>query len=165
MRGVIAIGLMFWANTAAALPDSGCYTRVYGEVHLENNPDQVVAAIRLRFTDFDDTSDTVGADIEAVFADQGHAAADGFGGKVLAQSLFCQEIEGTTKCMVDCDAGSFDVVRQDGGVLEIRTYGVEMGEWEGCSGYSNLSEGTGEAVTYRLFRTDDAACMGFKYDQ
>lgn len=168
MRGLIAIGLMAWAGVAAALPDSGCYARVYGETHLENNPDQVVAAIRLRFTDFQDAPDAAQADIEAVFADQGHAAWDGWdglGGKVLAQSLFCQDMDGMTKCMVDCDGGTFDVVHQDGGLLDIRTRFLTMGEWEGCSGYSNLAEEIGQPVTYRLFRTEDAACTGFKYDQ
>ncbi|MFQ6553177.1 hypothetical protein AAD018_012645 [Aestuariibius insulae] len=165
MRSIICISVGLCAGSAGALPEPGCYVRVYGERHLAENPDQVVAAMRLRLGDDIGSSSFSGAEIEAVFADQGHAVKDGFGGRVLSQSLLCWERNGATGCGVECDGGTFDILRQEDGILEIRTESLTIGRHDDCGGTSILAEAEGDPVTYRLFQVADAACEGFWYDE
>ncbi|MFQ6549749.1 hypothetical protein AADZ90_017505 [Aestuariibius sp. 2305UL40-4] len=163
----LAIGMMaaLWSGAVGAMPEAGCYARIYGERHLAENPDQVVAAMRLRLTLFEENPDAAGADIEAVFANQGHAADEELGGQVLSQSLYCKDHQGSTMCIVDCDGGTFRILRQEDGLLDILTNHLTVGEIEGCGGYSNLAEEIGDPVVYRLYRAENEACEGFKHDE
>ncbi len=164
MRSIICISLGLWSGAVSALPEPGCYVRVYGERHLAENPDQVVAAMRLRLGDDIGNPSYSGAEMEAVFANQGHAVEDGFGGKVLSQSLFCFEHDGSIGCAVECDGGSFDILRQEDGILEIRTEYLSIGRHDGCGGTSTLAEADSGFTTYRLYRAPEGACEGFWYD-
>lgn len=168
MRGMICLTAALWAGAAGALPEAGCYTRVYGERHMARNPDQVVAAMRLRIDDFDSAHEAVVLRLDVVLPDQGRASEAGLAGQVLGQTMSCLP---TQWCYVECDNSLLEVVRQDGAVLEVRTDALWVGRAEKdqftglegkCGGVFNLAEAQGTPTTYRLYRTTGEACEGLK---
>ena len=65
---------------------------------------------------------------------------------------------GKRGCSVECDGGSFEITRDDGTVLDLRTRYLMVGETEDCGGAVDLAEENDRWVTYRLMRAADAAC-------
>ena len=108
------------ANAQSA-PPTGCYVRDYSLEHLARNPNQVVDRISVSFRQ--NAGDRV-AQMSVLTADQGHAGADGHGGQLFAQYLYCFAGSGGSKnwtCSVECDGGSMEITRDDGKILEFRT--------------------------------------------
>jgi len=153
-----ACALLIGPVSAGPKITNGCFMRDYSAAHLAKNPNQVVDWIRLKV--FQDAYDDTVADLDVIFADQGHAAGSEFAGRVTGQVLHCWESNGAVGCSVDCDGGSFIVRRDDGDVLVFETEGLMLGDTESCGGAITLAEEVGKPVRYRLNRVDDAACEG-----
>ena len=163
MRSTIFTSATLLAVSASAEPlvTQGCFERVYDDAHLAAHPDQVVRTIRILggyWPEYDQTDVVVVAEM----ADQGHAGADGFGGRWLDQIATCWGDDTERGCSVDCDGGTFTILRDDGDEFVIRTRGFTMGPAEECGGSSNLAERAGESTTYRLFRVPDDVCKGLE---
>jgi hypothetical protein len=60
--------------------------------------------------------------------------------------------------VVECDGGSFEVVAQAEGRIDIRTRYLLVGTDDDCGGPVDLAEVPDTPVTYRLFRAPDTAC-------
>lgn len=163
MRSIIFTSAVLAAGLASAEPivTQGCFERVYDDAHLAAHPDQVVRTIRLwggYWPEYDQTD----VNIVAEMADQGHAGRDGLGGRWLDQVASCWGDAGERGCSVDCDGGTFTILRDDGDEFVFRTSGFTIGPAEECGGSSNLAERAGEPTTYRLFRVPDENCKGLE---
>ncbi len=144
-----------WAQSG---PEPGCYSRNYSAAHLQSQPDQVVAAMKLKIYDQDGGRF---ARMIVSFANQGHVRRDGHGAQVLDQFLLCfDESDGTPICAVECDGGSFRITRQDKTGLTFETDYLMVGNTEECGGLINLAEKPRESVKYRLGRVDPQNCQG-----
>jgi len=146
------------ADAQSALPQ-GCYVRDYSAEHLAKNPNQVVDRISVSFRQ--NAGDKV-AQMSVLTADQGHAGADGHGGQLFAQYLYCFAGNGGAKnwtCSVECDGGSMEITRVDGKILEFRTDYLLVGEIDECGGAVDLAEVVGQRVIYRLNRVADSQCV------
>lgn len=163
MRNIIFTSLSVLALAAPALAEvalrEGCYIRDYSDAHLAAHPDQVVDWIRVRISHNAQYGDTY-AGLDVLFADQGHVAGTDIAGQVLDQGLVCFEDGGGVGCAVDCDGGSFRVLKNDAKTLMFKTSTLWVGDTEGCGGAANIAEVMGQEVTYLLHRTDDAYCEG-----
>ncbi|MDQ2089447.1 hypothetical protein [Marimonas arenosa] len=167
MRNTIFTSLIAGLVSAPAMaePTLGCFMRDYSDPHLAAHPDQVVDQIWLSFYKIPyevfETDDTY-ASVRVLTADQGHVASDGFGGQVFDGGMHCYQdrSRGETdwSCSVECDGGWFEITRDDGDVLEIRTSYVMVGDTEECGGAVDLAEHPQQPVTYRLYRVDGAVC-------
>ena len=111
--------------------------RDYSAAHLAQHPNQIVDWIRLKV--FQDAYDGTVADLDVLFANQGHVAGSGFDGRIVGQALHCWESGGETGCSVDCDGGSFIVTKDDGAVLMFKTDGLMVGDTESCGGAVSLA--------------------------
>lgn len=138
-------------------PALGCFERSYSDAHLAKNPAQVVRRIMLRLR-WQDQAYTVG-DMWVETSDQGHVAASGLGGQMFSQFLLCWSEGQTDLCAVECDGGSFSVVRQDRDGLTFQTSYLLVGALYGCGGAVDLAEVPGQTVRYRLNRVSDRACV------
>ncbi|SMY08579.1 hypothetical protein [Flavimaricola marinus] len=158
MRNIICISLML-ATPAAAQPlfDPSCYARDYSPEHLASQPDQIVDEFLLQFS-HDTKYDQTFAWISVELTDQGHVAGTPLAGQTLDQGLICWVDDVTAGCSVECDGGWFEVTRNDGNILELRTDYLLVGDTEGCGGAVDLSEGPGRTTTYRLMRVANAIC-------
>ena len=157
---LFTLGQAFIASGLSAQegPTPGCYFRVYDEDHLKAHPEQVVSAMRMRV--YDDQGYRYAA-LEVLFANQGHVRRAGQGEQLLDQSLSCFiDNDGDRTCAVDCDGGSFRVVRETNSAMTIETGYLWVGPSEECGGAIDLSEGPGNLTRYRLDRADDAQCGG-----
>lgn len=141
----------------------GCYARDYSAEHLTAHPAQVAERLRLNFYRLDGSApdSLLYFDVIALMANQGHAAQDGLGGEVMAETGFCNRPSG---CGVEADGGTFEITRLADGVLEIRTSHLRVGmdggiDHEGI--YSSLGETYNEYTTYRLFAAQPEACSEF----
>ncbi|GAB4260866.1 MAG: hypothetical protein Kow0013_04850 [Pararhodobacter sp.] len=136
----------------------GCFTRVYDQAHLASQPDQVVEAMWLRLWHDPADSETPTFRIGALMANQGHAARDGLGGRIMGEEGYCQGLT----CAVYCDGGSFTVTRDTGDMIEITTDHLrvvsEGGCGEGGGVATSLAEVPGQPTTYRLFRSEEHHC-------
>ena len=150
----LAVLALVAAAPALAEPE-GCYHRTYDAAHLAAHPEQVVEAISMNFTR-DQYGLNVGLDVIA--ADGGHVGALGLGGQHFDQSLFCYQ-DDPVACAVDCDGGSFTVIREAGDVLDIRTETLTVGATEECGGAINIAERVGEPTIYRLYKSAPEACV------
>ncbi|MAM61003.1 hypothetical protein [Maritimibacter sp. UBA3975] len=141
--------------TAAQAEPEGCYHRSYDAAHLAAHPAQVVEAISMNFT-----RDQYGLNValDVISADGGHVGALGLGGLHFDQSLSCYQ-DDPVACAVDCDGGSFTVVRDTGDVLDIRTEHLTVGATEECGGAINIAEQVGAPTTYRLYKSAPEACV------
>ncbi|MCU0906929.1 MAG: hypothetical protein MUF73_05645 [Rhodobacteraceae bacterium] len=148
--------LLLAAPASAQGMPQGCWARDYDAAHLAANPDQVVRAMRLSFGK--DPENGPVAWLEVTLADQGHAGREGLGGVLLQQGLLCRADGGRPTCVVECDGGSFEVVAQAGGQIDIRTRYLLLGIDDECGGPVDLAELPDTPVTYRLFRAPDSAC-------
>ncbi|MDU8929993.1 hypothetical protein RXV86_21620 [Alisedimentitalea sp. MJ-SS2] len=167
MRSTIYTSLFAVLLTAPAIaePTLGCFARDYSDAHLAAHPDQIVDRIWLEFFKYPPEvfdGDDPYASVRTLTANQGHVARDGFGGQVFDGGMFCypdQRRGGDAwNCSVDCDGGWFQIIRDDGEVLELRTRYVMVGDTETCGGAIDLAERPQQFVTYRLNRVDDAVC-------
>lgn len=150
MRKVLSLCLVFGAGAAEAEPpDLGCYQRAYTEEHLAENPQQHVAALRLKIY--------ASTDPNYPFADLDVRLRDG---SFHGQTLVCFGESETPFCGVECDGGSMVVTRQDDEALVFRTSYLMVGDSIGCGGAVDLAEVPGELVSYRLNRSDPAVCEG-----
>lgn len=165
MRSTISIRALllapFWALLAAAAcaqagSEPGCYTRFYSDAHLAGHPEQVVGSMTLSL-DTDDQGERV-AWMEVATSGQGHAAQ--FGQQLFGQGLICWQSGGRTGCSVECDGGSFHVIRQDAETLLIETDYLMVGDTEECGGAFDIAERPGEPTRYLLRRADKAVCEG-----
>lgn len=155
-RNLLVLPLLALASPGLAQDAPlGCFVRDYSDEHLKKNPEQVVDRISILFSPFDDN---VSADVKVLLADQGHAGRDGYGG----QRAF--EIAGNyykpLRFSVDCDGGSFDVVKQDAAGITIETSGFRLAV-DGCidEGISTtLAEEGSTSTRYRLNRAETKAC-------
>ena len=161
MRNIIftsAICIFAGQAFAQAPITQGCFLRDYSDAHLASHPKQVVDWIRVKI--HKDQYDQTVADVDAYIANQGHALASGLGGQVLAGALHCWQSGGDIGCSVDCDGGTFYVIKDDGQTLTLRTEGVMIGDTESCGGALSLAEEVGKPTTYRLNRVADDVCEG-----
>lgn len=151
-----AIVLHSGSVRAQSGPEPGCFHRAYSEDHLKRNPDQVVAAMRLKIFD---SGNERHAQMDVRFANQGHVRRTGYGGQRLKQLLVCTETSnGRQRCGVECDGGLMVVTRQDASGLTFETDYLVVGEAEQCGGAVDLAEKPGERVSYRLMRAQANVC-------
>jgi hypothetical protein len=155
MKGAAVLLVLAVPASAQGMPQ-GCWARDYDAAHLAANPGQVVRSMRLDFGRDPDLGPV--ARLEVVLADQGHAGRAGLGGAWMAQGLMCFEDAGRATCVVECDGGSFEVVAQADGRIDIRTRYLLVGTDDDCGGPVDLAEVPDTPVTYRLFRAPDTAC-------
>lgn len=145
------------ADTVQADPTYGCFSRDYSAAHLAKHPAQIVDTIRLKLMNQPEYDAWIGL-MDVKTANQGHVRRSGHGGQTFSQFLICWEDGGKRGCSVECDGGSFDIKREDGNVLDLRTRYLMVGETEECGGAVDLAEENYRWVTYRLKRMADAAC-------
>lgn len=160
MRNIIYISLISVLVAGAAMaqtPVQGCFIRDYSDAHLAQNPNQVVQHLSILFWHDDQYDDNL-ATVRAVMADQGHAGAAGFGGKILDQVAYCHDYGGQMSCGVECDGGSFDITMSGSDQMDISTQYFTIGDSDSCGGPSDLAEIREESTIYRLFRADLADC-------
>lgn len=162
MRSIIFTSLLVMASTVPALAADdlreGCYLRDYSDAHLAKNPHQIVKWIRMKV--HRDSYDDKVVDLDVFLADQGHVAQSGHGGQVLDQTLHCWQSDARTGCGVDCDGGSFRVLRNDDNSLLVETEYLMVGDTESCGGAVDLAEVQGQPVRYLLNRVDPDYCEG-----
>ncbi|NGM46423.1 hypothetical protein G5B31_12850 [Rhodobacter sp. SGA-6-6] len=159
-----AIGLL--AALAPAAPTlaqdlpTGCFARDYTAQHLQQNPGQNVAAIRLNFLPGTGASgDVPTMEVLVRLADQGRARAEGRGGAMLAQTAYCFAEAGQWTCGVECDGGVMRIGRLSGDTLEVTTDYFLVGDTDECGGAFDLAEDAG-STTYRLKKAAASACLG-----
>ncbi len=162
MRNIICISLaaagLAEASVAEEGPRTGCYTRTYTEAHLAARPSQVVSIIRMKV--YDATGGRF-ANMDVLFANQGHSGRAGFGGQWLSQFLLCfNGSNGNPGCAVECDGGSFTVTRQNENGMTFATDYLMVGDVEGCGGAVDLAEVPGQTVKYKLNRVSAGECSG-----
>ena len=145
--------------TAQTVPE-GCFARDYSAAHLAANPDQIVDWITLRF--YPDPYEDNGmqwADITVRMAHQGRALSEGLAGRVLSETG--ANFASPLVFGVDCDGGSFEVIRHDADSLMIETRSVRVATG-GCGGEigetASLAETPGMPTRYLLYRADPARC-------
>ena len=144
---------------AQTVPE-GCFARDYDAAHLEAHPDQFVQRLTLHFypSPHEDGGITW-VDITADMAHQARALTEGFAGQRMTEAggNFASPLQ----FGVECDGGSFDVVRYDGQTLVIETEYVRVA-MDGCGGEINqstsLAEIRGQATRYLLHRVDPFVC-------
>lgn len=144
-----------------ASPFPGCYERDYGKAHLAENPQQGVAAIRMKISDPNDGY-AVAVWTAVTMSAQGQAAADNVQGQVLEQAMFCP-LDNPGKCFVECDGGILEVVSQTKDSLTVRTNYLRIGDLEGCSAVSDLAEPGADWTTYRLNAAPASVCADLGY--
>jgi hypothetical protein len=155
----VAIGTALVAQTAAAMPEQGCYEREYSVAEMSGNPGQVVRAIYLAVDRGPDMGFAARLYVNA--AAQGHAVRDGFGGRALEQWFTCLDVAGVPVCDADCAGdGGFSVTRDMGGVLDLATGFLQVGDPRVCGWGMDLAEVAGVPVSYRLIRVQDSVCEG-----
>ncbi len=149
---------LFFVAAAAVAQDvpTGCYFREYSREHLAKNPEQIVKRISIQFTQRDEV---VGADVQVLLADQGHAKRDGFGG--MRASETAGNFSEPSRFDVECDGGSFHVLRSDASGITIATewFRLTDGDCGAETVRSNLIEDGSESTKYRLNRSDEIACQ------
>jgi hypothetical protein len=161
----ICTSLALAAPALAQIPPAGsCFVRAYDAAHLARNPQQGVAAIRLRFHAPPPGSSEAAAIVIVRMADQGQGRADGVGGQTLRQIAWCRDA-GKPSCFVECDGGMIALSALADGGLQLATEHFLVGADLGCgedTTYSNLSEG-GRTV-YRLVAAPAEACADLTLD-
>lgn len=157
------LGLVLLAGLAVPVAAEeirpGCYTRVYSDQHLRENPAQVVKSVRLKVGGWM-TEVAREAMIEVVPANQGHARGAPWVGARLQQFLICGTESGAPLCQVECDGGSMEVTRQDAQGMVFRTRYMMVGTTGECGGVMDMAEKRNQWVSYRLYRTADSDCGG-----
>ncbi|MBV7378294.1 hypothetical protein [Maritimibacter dapengensis] len=144
--------------TAAPAEPQGCYTRHYSENHLAEHPEQLVANIWVEFsTDTENGGYYAGLGVTTV--EGGHVAGTDLADGSFEQGLVCYGDRNPVLCAVDCDGGSFEVVRDTFESIDIRTVYLMVGDTEGCGGAVDISEGPGKPTTYRLFKSPPEGCV------
>ncbi len=151
--------LFVFASSGGVLadPSYGCFTRDYSDAHLAKHPAQIVNSIRLKLMKQPQYGEWIGL-MDVKTANQGHVQRSGHGGQTFTQFLICWDQGGKRGCSVECDGGSFDITRDDGKVLDLRTRYLMVGETDECGGAVDLAEENYRWVTYRLMRAADVAC-------
>ena len=135
----------------------GCFHREYSEKHMAGHPAQFVKELTLKIyqaTGYED----IWADLLAQTAKRGRVADHPQAGKALDQALNCWSKRGKHQCAVDCDGGSFEIVRGKSNSITIETSYLTIGPAEECGGAINMVEVLGEPVRYRLNRVDPEVC-------
>ncbi|MEX3014303.1 hypothetical protein [Gymnodinialimonas hymeniacidonis] len=155
----LVCGLSLGPAAAQTVPE-GCFVREYDAAHLAAHPNQFVERLALNFDpEPHATSRITEVVIIADMASQGRALTGGFAG--LRMTEIGGNFAGPLQFGVECDGGSFDVVRYDGESLLIETEYVRVA-LEGCGGEINqstsLAEIRGEATRYLLYRAHPSAC-------
>lgn len=144
--------------TAQDGPPRGCFQRQYSDAHLAGQPDQIVRDMKLMIMDAAGY-DEVWADLTVLFTNQGRVRGTRTAGAELTQTLGCYPGEsGMGACSVDCDGGYFEVTRDTGDSITIKTYGLTIGPSDSCGGYEHLSEIHGQPTSYKLYKVDDLTC-------
>lgn len=144
---------------ADGLPE-GCYVRDYSDAHLASQPQQIVDWMQLWV--YQNQFENKSAMMQVRFAAQGHVAGTRHAGQVLDQLALCYEFEGGPACVVDCDGGRFQVVRDTGDAITIQTNYFMVGQTGSCGGAANLAEKPDQAVKYKLYRADARQCAGVR---
>lgn len=158
VKNITFVSLIFFSAAPAVAQDvpTGCFLREYSQEHLAKNPEQIVERISILFTQRDRI---VGADVQVLLADQGHAARDGYGGMRAFETAgnFSEPL----RFDIECDGGSFHVLANDAAGITIETeyFRLTDGECGGETVRSNLIEDGSESTKYRLFRSDDKTCQ------
>lgn len=156
----ICISLFAAQSALAQEVPNGCFSRVYDAAHLAAHPAQVVEAMWLNLVNDPAIAPEPTFRIGALLANQGHVAAEGFGGRIFSETGYCQD---AATCLVTCDGGGFAVTRVDGDMIEITTSHVRVTNEDECGGgedieATSLAEVVGQPVVYRLYRADDVVC-------
>lgn len=156
MRNIIFTSLIGLLPVMAIAdgPATGCYERSYSREHLAANPAQVVAKMRMLVYVDDRYNETL-AQLEVQTTNQGHVAGTAAANQTFRQALTCFE-DGL--CAVECDGGSFQIVRQDKDGLSFRTRYLRVGQGQACAGATDLAEVAGQDVSYRLNAAPMSVC-------
>nr|WP_314262464.1 hypothetical protein [uncultured Devosia sp.] len=106
-----------------------CFSRVYSPDHLDNNPGQQVAQIRaLHIPRINDMPESY--DIRVRFRDDT---------REFSAITYCDDIDGTTTCMIECDGGIVLPTFDQSGRLRLNTeylraeYARSAAEEIGCA--------------------------------
>lgn len=159
LGAVVAAGVALGAGGALAEgPYVGCYARDYSAAHLEKYPAQVVQGVVMRV--YEDELGNRLVDMDVTFARQGHVAGTPFAGQTLNQFLLCFDSRGRAGCAVECDGGSFSVVKDTAEAMTFETEFLLVGDNEECGGAVDMAEVPGQAVRYRLNKVAAAQCDG-----
>jgi hypothetical protein len=81
-------------------------------------------------------------------------------GRQIAQGMFCVSDSDLLTCGIECDGGLAEFRPRADGALDLVTNYLLLGDPSECGGIVDLAEVPGQAVTYRLFPADPAACAG-----
>jgi len=152
---IVAAALLAATPLQAQDVPLGCYTRDYSQQHLAQNPEQIVDRMSILFTK-DDVY--MGAHVQVLLADQGHAGRDGYGGMRVSETA--GDFIGPLIFGIECDGGSFEVIANTGDSITIETSYFRLAE-DGCVDEgirTSLAESGGGATRYLLHRAENAAC-------
>ncbi len=155
----LVCGLSLGPSMAQTVPE-GCFVREYDAAHLAAHPNQFVERLALWFDpEPHAASDITLVEITASTSSNGRAIDEGIAGLRMTETG--ANFANPLQFGVECDGGSFDVVRYDGNTLVIETEYVRVA-LEGCGGEigqtTSLAEVPGQATRYLLYRAHPSAC-------
>lgn len=162
MRSLVFVGLLALATPAPNLAQAqdilACYARNYSDAHLAANPAQVVQSMVFAF---EQGEAEVLVNMAVKVANGGHAKGGPLVGKWVRQGMFCFDGgagQVGTRCAIECDAGSMEVVKVTPNSLTFRTNYLTVGEADECGGSIDIAERPGQPVSYKLMKADPKHC-------
>ena len=154
---IFALLLLVPMSAGAQDVPMGCYLRDYSPDHLAKHPEQVVDRISILFRP---GNQFTAAEVNVLFADQGHAARDGYGGLRGAETAGNFNADVPLKFAVECDGGSFDVIESSADHILIETSWFRLSD-NGCGSdeiRSTLLEEGSASTRYRLDQVEETMC-------
>lgn len=156
-----ALGLSFvtvgLTSAGYAKDTEGCYRQDYSEAWLKQNPDQHVAALRLKFSRADDGGG-LRVDVSGHFHGRGRRA--GLVPEDYAARGECQAGAGELTCRSRCDASGFTVASHDDDSIMVSMPHFTFASPPGCAGFSNFTEPKSQPTIFHLERAEASACSG-----